>query len=105
MAGLIGGSLEAKVTVAARHDTAFSLLAAYERDLPSLFIVSEVELRKIDAFDEACQPVAEGQDIGIAISKAAGAKCQRCWNYSTTVGKNTKHPALCKRCVAVVTKA
>ena len=30
--------------------------------------------------------------------EADGAKCERCWNYSTHVGENTRYPDICERC-------
>lgn len=33
---------------------------------------------------------------------AEGKKCDRCWNYSTQVGKSEKHPNLCERCLPVI---
>jgi isoleucyl-tRNA synthetase len=35
----------------------------------------------------------------IGVTTADGVKCDRCWNYSDTVGKNTEHPLVCDRCV------
>jgi len=32
------------------------------------------------------------------VDQAEGQKCERCWNYSTTVGMLAEHPAICKRC-------
>ena len=34
--------------------------------------------------------------------RAHGAKCERCWNYSTHVGENADYPTLCERCVAAL---
>jgi isoleucyl-tRNA synthetase len=33
------------------------------------------------------------------VSRAKGVKCNRCWNYSGTVGANTEHPTLCAKCL------
>ena len=27
-----------------------------------------------------------------------GHFCERCWNYSETVGQNSEYPTLCERC-------
>ncbi|MBN3963579.1 zinc finger domain-containing protein [Nostoc sp. NMS8] len=29
-------------------------------------------------------------------------KCDRCWNYSTRMGKSAEHPLICDRCVAAL---
>ncbi|MFZ0037704.1 MAG: zinc finger domain-containing protein, partial [Candidatus Acidiferrales bacterium] len=59
--------------------------------LPAFFIVSQVRL------DSA---TAEG--ISVKVERADGAKCERCWNYSTHVGENAEYPAICERCTAAL---
>ena len=34
--------------------------------------------------------------IGVEVQKADGEKCERCWQYSTTVGENAEQPHICK---------
>jgi isoleucyl-tRNA synthetase len=41
-------------------------------------------------------------DFAISVTKSTHAKCERCWNYREAVGKDTKHPTLCDRCVEAV---
>jgi isoleucyl-tRNA synthetase len=36
------------------------------------------------------------------VNKAAGKKCERCWNYSTHVGEDAVYPTVCERCSAVL---
>jgi isoleucyl-tRNA synthetase len=38
----------------------------------------------------------------IIVSKAEGAKCERCWKYDPDVGKDSTHPTLCRRCAGVL---
>ena len=33
-----------------------------------------------------------GSDIGVKVERAAGAKCERCWKYTTDVGSNAAFP-------------
>ena len=40
--------------------------------------------------------------VSTLVSKAAGAKCERCWHTETEVGTNTVHPTICPRCVEAV---
>jgi isoleucyl-tRNA synthetase len=84
----IGSSLEAKVTLTASGDT-LELLKNHESELRYIFIVSQVELR-------------EGEQLTISISNADGAKCERCWNYSTRLGESSKFPTVCERCAAAL---
>jgi isoleucyl-tRNA synthetase len=72
-----------------------STLKAYAKQLPALFIVSQVQI--LDAAP-AGSDSAEGSGLAVRIEKAAGKKCERCWNYSTHVGENARYPTICERC-------
>jgi isoleucyl-tRNA synthetase len=92
--------LEAKVTLGAKTQL-YELLR--NADLPALFIVSQVELRQAESIPTEghllCDP---GLGLYIDITKAEGAKCERCWNYRSAVGTFADHPTLCDRCVEAV---
>jgi isoleucyl-tRNA synthetase len=88
----IGSSLEATVELRADAE-AYEFLQPYRKELPTLFIVSQVEL---SASGEAKGPLA------IAATKSSFGKCERCWNYRDAVGKDRHHPTLCERCVEAV---
>jgi isoleucyl-tRNA synthetase len=81
----IGSSLEAKVVLTADKETTL-FLSEFFSQLRYIFIVSQVE-------------VHEGEAFGVQISKADGAKCERCWNYSVRVGEFEKYPTVCERCI------
>jgi isoleucyl-tRNA synthetase len=89
-AKLIGSGLEAHVRLEARRPT-FELLESYREELRYLFIVSQVSLTLLE--EEA------GEDIRVTVERAAGQKCERCWNYSKLVGEFTRYPTACERCV------
>ena len=89
---VIGSSLEAAVEMRAVGDD-LAFLKSYERDLPTVFIVSQV---KIVEGSDAQSPVS------VVASKSSFAKCERCWNYRDAVGKDATHPTLCDRCVEAV---
>jgi len=91
--GLIGNSLEAKVIMKAGGDV-LKPLTGFGTALPSIFIVSEVELLESVGLVEP----------EVTVEKAAGSKCVRCWNYRTSVGRNIDYPEICGRCVAQVEK-
>jgi len=91
---LIGSPLDAKVVLAADGALA-SLLQEYHSFLPTLFIVSQVELRT----DSGARAIAtQLPELKVRIEKAAGRKCERCWNYSERVGEDTRYPTVCERC-------
>ena len=45
---------------------------------------------------------AAAEEGATRVLRAAGLKCERCWNYRDSVGKNKEHPALCHRCTDVL---
>ncbi|MCJ7682032.1 MAG: isoleucine--tRNA ligase, partial [Candidatus Aminicenantes bacterium] len=89
-AKIIGNSLEAEIRLAV-HPDQMEFFRTYEKELPSLFIVSAVFLEA----GVAEQPV-------VRVGRAAGNKCERCWNISTEVGTIAAQPELCKRCADVI---
>ncbi|MBM3220360.1 MAG: isoleucine--tRNA ligase [Candidatus Rokubacteria bacterium] len=98
---LIGSGLEASVRVASAPEDIPALLAAKRDLLKTLFIVSRVELS--GAASGAV--VYESQEIPgfvVAVDRAPGRKCERCWVYSERVGEVASHPTLCERCAPVV---
>jgi isoleucyl-tRNA synthetase len=91
---LIGGNLEAQIKVIAA-DAVYSVLARYRDELRYIFIVSAVTLEKAASSDGTT-------GVKVAVCKAEGEKCSRCWNYSTQVGKDRDYPTVCERCSAVL---
>jgi len=91
---LIGKGLEAQVSLGAA-DPVYSVLARYQDQLRYLFIVSAVELEQA--------PSANGvAGVKVEVARAAGKKCERCWNYSTHVGEDPAYPTICERCSPVL---
>jgi isoleucyl-tRNA synthetase len=82
---LIGAALEAHVTITADADTK-NFLASFGEDLRFVFIVSGVTLQSGDA-------------LQVAVARAAGEKCERCWHYTTDVNNDLRFPGACGRCV------
>jgi isoleucyl-tRNA synthetase len=94
----IGGGLEAKVKLYAGSEApGLQKLLQERRDvLPALFIVSQVEVEPAAPDGAVQSDVLPG--LAIKIERADGAKCERCWNYSTHVGENPRYPTVCERC-------
>jgi isoleucyl-tRNA synthetase len=91
----ISGSLEAKVTLRGGGDLA-AVAELYKSVLPSLFIVSQVDVIPPHSPAEHLAP------IRVEVARADGAKCERCWNYSTQVGSSREYPTVCERCLAAL---
>ncbi len=90
---LIGTGLEAQVLITASAPL-YSLLQRYADQLRYLFIVSQVNLS---------QGSGNGaSSVKVDVKKADGAKCDRCWNYSTHVGEDKNYPTVCERCSTVL---
>jgi isoleucyl-tRNA synthetase len=81
-AKVIGTSLEARVRLAGANLDGISLNND-AADLPALFIVSQVVLEP-------------GDQLAVTVERAEGAKCERCWKYSSFTG-----PA-CAPCTAAL---
>ncbi|MFZ0883852.1 MAG: zinc finger domain-containing protein, partial [Candidatus Acidiferrales bacterium] len=95
----ISSGLEARVTLEATGELA-NLLRKYAANLPGLFIVSQVEIAEGKLEGATDSNALEG--LQIRVERAHGAKCDRCWNYSTHVGENPHYPTVCERCVAAL---
>ncbi|HWB99366.1 MAG TPA: isoleucine--tRNA ligase [Bryobacteraceae bacterium] len=86
----IGAPLEARVHLSA-NGSLYPLLEEYARELPALFIVSEVRLDR-----------GTGEDVAVQVERASGTKCERCWKYTTDVGSDPRLPTVCAACAAAV---
>ncbi|MBA7672125.1 Isoleucine--tRNA ligase [subsurface metagenome] len=86
----IASNQQACVTICCDDEDAGVLNEFGLEQFAALCIVSEVKLQK-----------AVGETT-VAAQKSSYNKCQRCWNYWPSVGTNSDHPDLCKRCIKVV---
>ena len=93
----IGKALEAKVVVTAPRSEVAAVLAKYERELPELFGVSQVELAPLD-------PDLGAAETQVEFAKAEGTRCERCWRYTDDVGDEGRYPTVCARCADALEK-
>lgn len=90
---VIGGALEAAVTLYANEDI-MATLAKLENELRFVLLTSQASVKPLQAAPaEAVQSDIDG--LKIELAKAQGDKCPRCWHY-TIDNDPTTH--LCKRC-------
>ena len=68
--------------------------------LTDYLIVSQVDFGK--ALGDVVHACEEVTGLSVAVLKAHGTKCERCWKFSTSVGENATHPTLCQRCIRVI---
>jgi isoleucyl-tRNA synthetase len=95
---LIGNSLGAAVHLYPDEKQG-QLLASLEQ-LEQLFIVSAVHVHEVG--ETAPEGIRSSKGLSVQVKVAEGQKCERCWNVTKDVGEDLEHPALCKRCAAVV---
>jgi len=89
----IGSGLEAKLTIQPKDAFTADVLKEYADSLRYFFIVSEVTVAgNMDRFTIADETAA------VLAERADGAKCARCWNYSTHIDADE----LCERCGPIV---
>ncbi len=96
----IGKSLESKVRLYCSGDL-YEFVKQVEKELPSVFIVSQVEIINGNEGDIKGSSLP---GVSITVSKVDADKCERCWTHSETVGQNKDHPTLCKRCAEILSK-
>jgi isoleucyl-tRNA synthetase len=106
--GIIGHSLDAKVVFENRNGQGSFLPRLVQADrtrLQDLLIVSQAA----ESTESAARASGEESSYDAAllnclvkVSKADGAKCERCWKYDVQVGEDQIHPTVCARCAAVL---
>ena len=92
-AGHIGHPLEAAVTLKVNEEMKELLSTLSEQELADIFIVSKATLSN---------ETGDTGDIEVKVEHAPGLKCERCWKYSESVGKDPEFPTLCERCATVL---
>ena len=94
---VIGKSLEAMVVLYCTSEL-FESLKADAHELAAIFIVSQVEVR----CEGEGSLKGEVPGLSVEVLPAEGEKCERCWIFTPSVGKDDIHPTICARCVGVV---
>ncbi|YAI82445.1 MAG: isoleucine--tRNA ligase [cyanobacterium endosymbiont of Rhopalodia sterrenbergii] len=71
-------------------------------ELRYLLLASQVEL--VDSIENIrkTEYQSESELVSVGVIKADGQKCDRCWNYSTKVGKFSDDLTICERCNAAL---
>ncbi len=92
---VVGHSLDARVQIAAPEKLR-RLLEENKGHLQVLNIISGLGFTEKPEGDIYRSETFEGLIVGV--SRAEGKKCQRCWMYSESVGKDAGHPEICDRC-------
>jgi isoleucyl-tRNA synthetase len=100
--GVIGSSAAAAVTLWSEDPAEQALWRESRGTLEELLLVSHVEVAETrPVAGEGVVPLAE-RGLVLAVGRAPGEKCERCWQYRESVGRNEIHPTLCFECIAVL---
>ncbi len=96
---VIGGALEADITLYANDDLA-AKLAQLGDELRFVMLTSKVTLAPLaDATDAADTELA---GLKVSVAKSEAEKCGRCWHHVDDVGAHEGHDGICGRCVSNV---
>ncbi|MEG1610217.1 MAG: isoleucine--tRNA ligase [Bilophila sp.] len=111
-AGTVGHALDTAVTLYVEPEL-LSLLQHVGTNLRAVCIVSQLRLAALTEAPAAgvvehtttgvAVEIPEYGKLVVSVAGAAGVKCERCWIYSTELGKDPAYPTLCPRCAAVMT--
>ncbi|MCD9466986.1 isoleucine--tRNA ligase [Photobacterium iliopiscarium] len=94
---VIGGSLQAEITLAANAELA-AKLNKLEDELRFVLLTSKAQVVVADSKPEGAQDTdIEGLFVTVKASEAA--KCERCWHHVADVGTIAGHEEVCGRCV------
>ena len=95
---IIGSSLEARVGIFC-SEKEYTKVKDISNTLKTALIVSEVE---VVSGGKGKFALEEAKGLSVSVERAHGKKCERCWSYSETVGKDSQNPDLCERCVEIL---
>jgi len=108
----IGSSLDAKITMFVENAELKNKLVSINPtdsvnpksvdELRYYFLASQIQfVEKWGEIDHIGYLTPFGR-VSLEISKADGKKCDRCWNYSLSVGNFADDPTICDRCNAAL---
>lgn len=92
----IGHSLDASVTLGLSTELE-DLLKPYKEQLRSIFIVSSVHMMPANEVKDGLEST-DVKGLWVKVAPSEHKKCERCWIHDHTVGDNSRHPMICKRC-------
>ena len=95
---VIGSSLEADVTIYGDGEL-LEFIKENIYDIKLTLMVSEV---KVEMGGKGEYEAENIKGLSISIAHSGYQKCERCWNYSSTVGKDKENPTICERCSNVL---
>jgi len=100
---IIGHPLDAEVIVATDNQSIHSSIGIDE-GIEKFFIVSSIKFTDFASLTDKTYLSDDGL-IAIKVIQSVDTRCDRCWNYSSTVGSDENHPTICNRCSDVLIRS
>ncbi|RUO56191.1 MULTISPECIES: isoleucine--tRNA ligase [Pseudidiomarina] len=97
---VIGGSLQAELTLYAQADLAAQLQRLGD-ELRFVLLTSGTQVETVDAAPNGAV-ATDVKGLWVKVNKSDNEKCERCWHHRPEVGSIAEHPTLCQRCVTNV---
>ncbi len=97
---VIGGSLQAELTLYAQQELADKLTSLGE-ELRFALLTSAVKV-EVSTKPPASAKETDIEGLWVQVAKSPYVKCERCWHHRPEVGTIDSHPTLCRRCVSNV---
>ena len=97
---IIGHSLGAWLTIYA--DAEWLELLKTTTELDKILIVSRIDLEPAASRSQDAVALEEINGVWVKVQAAEGHKCERCWIIDLTVGADSQHQSLCRRCAQVI---
>ncbi len=91
---IIAHPYESEVYIYYTSDELEKVINKIKDELETIFIVS-----KIKYFPDNIQKAPWDFKLEVKVEKSNEKKCERCWRYQESVGKNSEYPELCERCI------
>jgi len=96
---VIAGSLEAGVTIDSNDSGLLEFLGSFGDELSALLLTSAAGCGPVGPTAWRSTTLA---GLAVDVHAAPGAKCERCWRFTTDVGADAQWPSLCGYCAGCV---
>ena len=96
---LLGGSLEAAVTLYADSELAAKLNSLGD-ELRFVLLTSDATVADYATAGADAQQSEVLKGLKVSLRKADGEKCPRCWHFTRDIGQVAEHAEVCGRCVS-----
>ncbi len=95
---VIGSSLESKIEIYGSGEL-IEFIKSNKEEFKTVLIISDISINSEGTGE---YKVENFESLTINITRCENEKCERCWMYSDTVGKNSEYPHICERCVSAL---